>query len=156
MCNTVITLSKVIFHSFLYVYQRVIYEDCTNLPIICFAVGIGIHWKPLETIGSTIFSWSVQSMFHGGCPIAGWFHTDNPEMADFRGPFHETSIPNRKKSDLQTTYTKWIQFGPSTCAKWLFSNCTIFTHPLSPVSCDTQLTHVAHGDGSRAPNCFCP
>ena len=96
MCNTVITLSKVIFHSFLYVYQRVIYEDCTNLPIICFAVGIGIHWKPLETIGSTIFCWSVQSMFHGGCPIAGWFHTDNPEMADFRGPFHETSIPNRK------------------------------------------------------------
>ena len=153
MCNTVITLSKVIFHSFLYVYQRVIYEDCTNLPIICFAVGIGIHWKPLETIGSTIFCWSVQSMFHGGCPIAGWFHTDNPEMADFRGPCQETSIS--QKDRIYNLLTTLIQFG-RTCAKGLFSNCTIFTHSLSPVSCNRQLTHVAHGDGSRAPNCFCP
>ena len=109
MCNTVITLSKVIFHSFLYVYQRVIYEDCTNLPI-GFAVGIGIHWKPLETSGNhwklldPPFCWSVQSMFHGGCPIAGWFHTDNPEMADFRGPFHETSISHRKIGSTNYLY----------------------------------------------------
>ena len=78
---------------------------------ICFAVGIGIHWNPLETIGKPLdprYGWSVQSMFHGGCPITGWFHTDNPEMADFRGPLHETSIPDRKNLIyVMSTYDQW-------------------------------------------------